>query len=660
MSSYESPSEGNASPGRMHQNDLVDSDDTNIDHILKGEPESNFADDYVWGRSLPGHERHRALSEVAESEGDVDIKEDTRSGSESAFLSGEDDEDSTEDLDAGASTNLGEEDVSEDVSEDGISVQLGEADNDHMLAYRLRIGLLEGDSPGTSGPHRSLSKRSLDSDGDTTGRPFKRLRSEFNYEYLDMLDAEISAAATQMATEDEEELEDSQIGLTVWKSSEKERFFEALSRLGPDDAVGISRRIRTKGEMEVRQYLNLLQDGLRTQKSERRVDPLGMLERSAAMELSQACCSALEAAGDEISVREENYEIRKEQRRWGQYWQITPYNLEAIKAAPPPGLKSLELFAVHMWLRMSSRVFMNSAVPEYNWRYFSGLAPGIRVTALEDFRSLAICMTRRLVAVSIAMAEARIRSRRAAGSVSERVRWRDVETAALSIGLNTTAREFWAKSARRLRLNVAANLEDASDSGGSAILSYDEAEQALGLRSTGGKNQEVSSREEDDVTTTTSEEPVSLESESEDDGHSVDSETLSKAAEELGVHDQDIKQEMEELFLHSALNYPPTRKPRRAARARITSELIHEAHADRVDARASYKEEKDLWAMLGKEPPEKPARVKKPSKAPQQYGKHLLSEFYPTGENWRDKVDCGISEWEFVYGTTQQKPCEET
>ncbi|RYC54127.1 hypothetical protein CHU98_g12079, partial [Xylaria longipes] len=89
--------------------------------------------------------------------------------------------------------------------------------------------------------------------------PLKRMKGDFNAAYLDLLNRDINDASSGLIHgKEEEENTETQIGAVVWSAAEKEAFFAAVSRLGKTDYAGVSARIGTKSELEVRQYLVLL------------------------------------------------------------------------------------------------------------------------------------------------------------------------------------------------------------------------------------------------------------------------------------------------------------------------------------------------------------------------------------------------------------------
>ncbi|KAL2177245.1 uncharacterized protein P884DRAFT_244339 [Thermothelomyces heterothallicus CBS 202.75] len=506
--------------------------------------------------------------------------------------------------------------------------------------------------------------------GDVTSpRPFKRHRSApFNHAYLALLNSDILDAAQRYAPHhgqtaggdgdggDDTALPASQIGLAYWSEAEKLLFFEALSRLGPDDVVGIAARVRTKSALEVGEYLALLKEATAAAKAAAAAAAAVALEdMPAAVELSQACCAALEEAADAVAIRQEGYEEGVERRKWGDTgWLIGKGNYKAVEAEPPERLRgAVGLFRLGSWLRLSERVFMNSAVEEYNWAMVEGDEPAVRATAVEDFYALAVQVTRRLVAATIYVGESRVKAKRELYPDTRNRVWRqDVEAAALSLGLPTNSRKFWAKSARRLRLNVYDDEEedqedqedeeeeeeeqdekDNEDEGWGSVgeqepMSYDEVERALGLEPEAAEGDAVADEDTDPV-----------------------------PPEEDEAEKEAVMREMNEVLVHSAFEYPRSGKPRAALRNRIRAERAHEAYADRLDARATYHEEKRLWAMLERQPPVdlvKPDVPEEPRKWTKKTVEDLIRSFARTPDDWRSKLEVVPSRWEMDYALKER------
>jgi len=314
---------------------------------------------------------------------------------------------------------------------------------------------------------------------------------------------------------------------------------------------------------------------------------------------------------------------------------------------------------------------MNASVDEYNWERVAGELPAVRATALEDFYALAVEVTRRLVAATIFVGEARVKARRQLYPDARKRVWvQDVEAAALSLGLPTNSRQFWAKCARRLRLDVyddeVGDVGEWDGEGEQGPMSYDEVERALGL---------------DRESTEAVHDEKSEEDEEEEEGDQIDDDLMSVSGSDHGsvelgagttyateyeepLPEQDkaekeaVKREMNEVLVHSALEYPGTGNARGALRNRIRAERAHEAYADKLDARASYYEEKRLWAMLERQPPMelvKPDASEEPPKCSKRGVDELIRGFSRTPGDWRSKLEVVPSRWEMEYALAEKK-----
>ncbi|KAL0471946.1 hypothetical protein QR685DRAFT_438841 [Neurospora intermedia] len=596
-------------------------------------------------------------------------------------------------------------------------------------------------------------KRSSDGLALHTERPPKRHKTPFNHSYLALLNADIIDAASRFVpTGDEttQQLAPSQIGLTLWTPAEKELFFSAVSRLGPDSASAIASRIRTKSELEVAEYLEVFRQTIKTRQDPKLATPAQLLqpvtpaEVSAAVELSQQCCNALEEAADAVASRQESWEEAEEMRKWGENrWLIRKDNVKGLemeareereketeareereketerKQREEKGkgkdvnqdgdyetvvkteedidefgrrkLPALDLFRVRKMLDLSENVFMNSTVDDYNWSSMSDESPAIRATALEDLHSLVVSLTRRLVAAVIYISESHIKAKRAVHPLTRNHVWRqDVEAAVLSLGLKKDSHQFWTKAARRLRLDVygdedddykeelARKEEEGIDVDVEMIrdepepMSYAEVEETLGLEPDTNHPEsddadEPDEDEQSDVeslaslsSTPSLDELDNLEQNAEEPTQTeLDQITPSSPApsehHQLDpVEDEAIKAEAKELLRYSALPMAITSRARQVLYSRIRTQRAQEAYADALDMRASYKEEKRMWQLLEREPPEDLVLVK--GEIPQQpvaTGRHtgvdeLLGTRGVEVGAWREKVEEGFggAEWE--------------
>lgn len=529
--------------------------------------------------------------------------------------------------------------------------QMFESDNDlddlDDLASRRQSPLKR---PAPSSPHPPPE------------RPFKRVRGGFNQDYLSLLNADIQDATARFVAHDGTDLAASQVGLVHWTPEEKELFFEAVGRLGPDNAAGIAARIKTKGEFEVAQYLQRIRDvALAQTQKHGNLNHLVPVDFPAAVELSQACCSALEEAADALSMRQETFEESVEKKRWGEdRWLITRGNYQQLEMDASNDIKSIGLFRAGLMLRLSSEVFMNAAFSEFNWRGVSDGPPAIRTTALEDFYSLAVSITRRLVATTIYVTESRIRAKptRSRNPVNEVFR-NDVKAAVQSLGLPANARRFWAKCPRRLRIDVYADHAPSQratrDDDETQPMTYDEVEAELGGISDDGRDEEFSSGDESSVESdlvTLSDTPSLDEA---DDlpasQHSNEGEEAQDEDEDEGVcdfphlpgtDDDAVEREARELLVFSRHDYLQSTRAKKTVKYRIRLAHAQENYADHLDAKASYREEKRLWALLGQPPPVEPERPRQVNPPPAVQMIHrfddLVYSSMPGAERWRESL----------------------
>ncbi|KAI1651386.1 uncharacterized protein F4817DRAFT_365799 [Daldinia loculata] len=397
--------------------------------------------------------------------------------------------------------------------------------------------------------------------------PPKRQKGVFNSQYLNILNEEICDAAAGIIRDEPLDLAPAQIGIVSWTPSEKHVFFSALARLGRDNIAGIAARVGTKSPLEVQQYLVLLDGAERAHRENdgKRQRALRPVDVPAAVELSTELCAALEQAADGIALRCERHETALEQKRWQGRWLVTSQLARLLEHQQranssrsnnngnsamaetnhlPP---FAELFILRNWLRLSERVFMNSSVvPDGNWRGISEEPPSIRATALADFHSLALSVTRRLVSATLYVASSRVRAKRAGDRRNRTgglVKIKDVQAAVASVGMTENSRKFWARAARRLRLDV---YDDEQD---------DESEDVLGMT-----DQEYLSNNEHD------EEDLDAEAEDVSESDVSEREEEPNAPSEIGDNKTDTSSTSESPPMpydevEATLGFPPTTRP---------------------------------------------------------------------------------------------------
>ncbi len=330
----------------------------------------------------------------------------------------------------------------------------------------------------------------------------KRLKSFYSDEYRKLLNVDIKDASMKMLQDDFEPVQPSQIGSSIWTAMEKDIFFSALARLGRDDVRGIANRIMTKSEVEVQQYIQLLYRNMAERKSHFSTywDFLSTShDFPAANEISEECCAIMERAGQALSSREQLAEEQTEEDKWGDSWLITKSVARWLdKRRREKGgekkmqevLPAINLFDTKTWLELSRDIFMNPGSPheEDNWQNIAepNETPAIRATAFEDFHSLAVSITKRLVSTTLFCTMSRLRAksskRGSKGVKYAEVNAADVEAAVKILALKSDSEQFWLSAARRCHLRVIdteTEHHETSDDERESTLAYYEVENTL-------------------------------------------------------------------------------------------------------------------------------------------------------------------------------------
>lgn len=469
---------------------------------------------------------------------------------------------------------------------------------------------------------------------DPAPRVFKRHKGVLNTDYLNLLNIDIKDAAQRFCVVDEEGVLDaSQIGLTVWSTLEKKLFFEALARLGQGDLPGIASRIGTKSEVEVNHYLHVLQRAQLLRQREVRRSAIEFPEHPAAIELSQQCCHALEEAADAISVRQERKEEQREESKWGECWDITPKIARQLDNGENPEGRNLPfstLFHLPTWLGLSERIFMNSSIPSENWNFIDDSPPSMWATTFEDFHSLAVSITRRIVQATIFLSMSRIRAKREVmPSTRDIIRAEDVETAVASLGLKRNSLRFWNKCARRLRLEVYNEPPDRDEEADQEALGYDQIESDLPGREEKAKRA---------LEPTTVEDLSDLSDEEVIDDSDFETAMIASREEEAAIN-----REAMEILQFSAADFPETYRKKESLKNRIATERRQEQYAEERDQHVSRQAEAEMWDLLQKKPPIEMPKMYQPGST--QRTTLDVESIFPIGRDWRTQTRYH-SEWE--------------
>ncbi|KAF4513544.1 hypothetical protein G6O67_000806 [Ophiocordyceps sinensis] len=259
---------------------------------------------------------------------------------------------------------------------------------------------------------------------------------------------------------------------------------------------------------------------------------------------------------------------------------------------------------------------MNSSVPDGNWTFIDDVPPSVWATTFNDFHSLVVSLTKRLVQTTLIISTSRIRDKKElVPKTSGVVRKRDVEAAVASLGMSPNTQQFWNKSARRLRLNVVQD-EDSDEE----PLTYNQVESLL-----------VDEGDEDipiEVDTIT----PKVVSDHDQDGDLSDDSLGDLSDDSLSDPSNDCSE---------GEKSPDSSSARRALKPSIAIERRQEEQAQRYDEHASYKAEVDMWDVLQTKPPmEIPKRQE-----PGPLERSNVDVESPVKRDWKSQLKYH-SEWE--------------
>lgn len=519
-------------------------------------------------------------------------------------------------------------------------------------------------------PFRNKSRKRKPEKSATKNCKAKRPKGVYNDSYRQLLNEEIRVFLLP-STGLYNQLPQSQIGVIIWTSAEKESFFTALARLGKDNVRGIATRIGSKSELEVQEYIHLLHQGMVEKISnEPRRQLLGFTDMPSAIQISQECCSELEKAAEALASRQNRYEEQKEQKRWGDSWLLNSdvnFRVEEHLAAEGGShglqevLPAAELLNLRNWLELSTRVFMNPAAPrdEENWHFLAepGEEPAIRATAFADFHRLATSVTKRLVSTTIFCTMSRLRAMDSKSfNRYDIVKSADVEAAAKIIGLEINSNKFWKECPRRCNLEVMRKISSAAAD--QLPMDYEEVEEILNkdrkVSQSGAHSNGEASRS-----------ALSLAASPSADISSPGSTGLeSSSSSELEPENEDLEmnspvRDLASEYMHgvelehngpidpsdSEFANPHGHKMRMKKNMR-DREVLDRAHAEYTEAsdlQASLLEEQRLWEILKQEPPFaiKPEEVNLPRRPTQE------RKDEDEVKDWRDHMQFW-SKWEIL------------
>ena len=424
---------------------------------------------------------------------------------------------------------------------------------------------------------------------------WKRLRAHYNDKYRELYNESANELIHTSPLHDKELLPLSQIGVTLWSSQEKEILFTIVAKRGRGDLSGIASAIGTKNELEILVYLKLLHNAVVHQHLHYRRDELFDVSTvPAALEVSPACSAALELSAEALCIIHQRAEARFERKKHRDMWLLNPELGRWASSCLTRGaqgekeirerLPAAELLDLESFLNLSRDIFMNSSAIDENWREYCSKneEPSMLFTAFGDFHRLVVSITRRLIQSSLFFAISRHKATAMSNFIPKQaVRKQDIVAALNVLGIKHNSWIFWAGVAKRCALNV---YDDGHDQEvGHSPLDSTEVEKRLSQGGVHDEDDEFEVLDADDI--------------------NEDASTASNISSALSAEDDlNISDHTSDRFDGSA---SPAGSDCSSKSSRVSNQDF-DTHAEARDAAASLDEEKRLWELLEKQPPEPP------------------------------------------------------
>lgn len=421
----------------------------------------------------------------------------------------------------------------------------------------------------------------------------KRLRAHYNDEYRQLYNETVNEVIHGSPLNGQKPPLPSQVGITLWSSEEKETFFTTLAKKGRGDLPGIASAIGTKNEFEVHVYLKLLQNAVvRQHLHHRRNQLFDVSAAPGAFEVSPACSAALGLSAEALCILQQDAEARLERRKHHDMWLLNQKLGRWASSCLCEGdqgekevrerLPAAELLDLETFLKLSMNIFMNSSEEDENWREYCSRTekPSILFTAFADFHRLVVSITKRLVQSSLFFAMSRHKAMTTSNfTPKQMVMKQDIAAALNVLGMKHNSQTFWAGVAKRCALSVYD--DDHAEGIDHAPLSLSEVEKRL---TQGGINDEDDGFQDADA----------------DDINEAATRESSMFSSSLSGDDLDISGDTSDRsngWASSASSGSPSYL------ARMSNKNL-DIYAEAFDAKASLNEEKRLWELLDKQPPE--------------------------------------------------------
>ncbi|KAJ0415721.1 hypothetical protein BJY00DRAFT_292974 [Aspergillus carlsbadensis] len=353
----------------------------------------------------------------------------------------------------------------------------------------------------------------------TRYKALRALRSSLSYESVEVY-KNLFEQPDDPNTE-ENTFTKTQNGIVIWTTEEKQLLYQALDRKGINGIHDIAAAIGSKSDLEVQEYLRLLEKGLRRQHvRDARLRTAVLGDIPAAAEISDQCRESLDQHAELLCLAEQAEEDIEGKLRHGRQWIVDQEIAEQLDstfgnedeelpavdtepAAPLSPLQSLneteptsalkapaEFFNMTKWIILSERLFMNFGGPRLgdNWVNvaFEKETPSITADAFTIFHDIARALTRRLVHATHFFARSRVQKYANSTRPPARVvTASDVRRAALTLNMKTDSSDFWVGLSRRCSLDV---VDERHKRGWNPVsLDHDEVEDLLSRRELPGE-----------------------------------------------------------------------------------------------------------------------------------------------------------------------------
>ncbi|KYG47035.1 hypothetical protein M433DRAFT_133347 [Acidomyces richmondensis BFW] len=542
---------------------------------------------------------------------------------------------------------------------------------------------------------------------DRTTSTTRQLRSP-DRTYVDLLNESIVQARGQNRVASEA-LGPSQIGASYWTSKEKELLFRTLAVHGIGDLQALSQSIGTKSKAEIHVYLSLLQNGVEevtaTFPNPRQFSPV---EIPSAFEISAECEEALQLQADELTEKLAKQDARSEQNRYNDVWLIDGDYASEIEQRletqskenlldnqnsategddhaseshqhSPGLLSSAKLLRPEAFIQLAENIFMAGIPGDQNRWYDSDQSldsvngPAIYRTAFDEFHSLAVSLTRRLIQATLFQTMTRLRS-----GDTARTDWKpqpevtrvDVTTALDILGIDAEGwMKYWARLPRKAGLHVYTDSKKYRDGRPSTKngvkLSYDEVEAELGLSAPNFVLRKEEEEDDDDAefdpselvsedfTEVTNESCPSEEGMLLNENEPVDFEEIeqSHCSDIADLTNRNASEDQLDMELEKAspgtLNgnaegWDPRKRKRPMSQSSLTK--VEDRYMEVLDLASSKREEKWLWDEIIQKKPPKVVDSISLDKPERPRGKFVSAV---ETLNWRKRVQYE-AEWERV------------